>query len=94
MMDKEIDFREKREPENLGIGSNMSTKNGRVKPLVKLKQRKIHSSAALYGSSVNDFMFAVQRNVYYVNFALHAKFIDRQNQPQTNEQSLPAWLAD
>lgn len=94
MIDREIDFTIKREPENLGIGSNMSTKNGRAKPLVKLKQRKIHSSAALYGSNLYDFVFAIHNNIYYVNFALHAKFIDRQNQPQTNEQSLPAWLAD
>lgn len=60
------------------------------------KKRRIaqHSSAIKYNSNKKDFVFLILGNVHYVNFKLHGKFIDQCNQPQTTEQSLPAWLAD
>lgn len=94
MMDIDINFDNKRNPEKLDSIRTMSTKKNVVKPLIKLKNRTIHSSAALYGSDKNDFVFAVFENVYYVNFPLHSKFINQLSQLQTTEQSLPAWLAD
>lgn len=92
MIDIDINFKTRREPEKLDNIYNMSARN-KSQPQ-KIRKKIIHSSAAIYGSDKKDFMFAVIENVYYVNFLLHAKFINRSNQLQTNEQSLPAWLAD
>ena len=48
------------------------------------------SSAKKYGTINTDYIVHIDQNLIFVNFKLHALFIDRLNQSQTTEQSLPA----
>lgn len=58
------------------------------------KKAQIHSSANKYGTNKKDYVIYIDNNVFYVNFKSHGDFINLQNQRQTDEPSLPAWLAD
>lgn len=58
------------------------------------KKKAVYSSAEKFGTNKTDYIFHIENNVYFINFRLHGDFINLKNQPQTNEQSLPAWLAD
>lgn len=55
--------------------------------LLQSVNRERVSSAKKYGTTNTDYIAHIDQNLIFVNFKLHAMFIDRQNQSQTNEQS-------
>jgi fructose-1,6-bisphosphatase len=57
------------------------------KKLLQSVNREKVSSAKKYGTKNTDYIAHIDQNLIFVNFKLHALFIDRQSQSQTNEQS-------
>jgi len=55
--------------------------------LLQSFNREKVSSAKKYGTRNTDYIARIDQNLIFVNFKLHAMFINRQNQSQTNEQS-------
>jgi hypothetical protein len=68
------------------MGQGVKTRINR-KLLHSYAKREKVSSAKKYGTKNTDYIAHIDQNLIFVNFKLHALFIDRQSQSQTTEQS-------